>query len=95
MTKSNFGPYEPHAKGRYVLEWHVSPVEKRMAVYEVTGKRNDVYVECTTIGKGKWMTRHFFEHFVCQIKQNLGGRETKPTSKGWQRPKQPICWQGT
>ena len=90
MTKSNFGPYESHNKGRYVLEWQVSPVETRMAVYEVTGKRNDVYVQCSTLGKGKWMRRHFFEHFVSQIKQNLGGRESKPASKNWTPTRAPA-----
>ena len=85
MTESNFGPYKSHPLGRFCLEWHISPVEKRLAVYEVTGKRNDVYVEISTLGTGKWMPRHYFEHFVEQIITNLGGRECKPSSKGWKR----------
>ena len=85
MTESTFAAQPPHALGRYTLEWHISPVEKRLAVYEVTGKKNDVYVQASHLPAGKWMPRHYFEHWVYMTKKKLGGRESKPTSKGWKR----------
>ena len=87
-----------HSKGRYCLEWQTGRLisipgmrngietlvpETAMAVYQVTGKSNKVYVQLSTLGKGKWMKRTFFEHFVAQIKKNMSGVELKPTSKGW------------
>ena len=75
MTKSN-----THALGRYTLQW-----EDKIAVYEVTGKKNDVYVQSSTMSAGKWMIRHCFEEFVQQVIETKGGFESKPTSKGWKR----------
>ena len=85
MTESTFAAQPPHALGRYTLEWHISPVEKRLAVYEVTGKKNDVYVQASHLPAGKSMPRHYFEHWVYMTKKKLGGRESKPVSKGWKR----------
>ena len=85
MTESTFAAQKPHDLGRYCLEWHISPVERRLAVYEVTGKKNDVYVQASHLPHGKWMPRHYFEHWVYMTKKKLGGRESKPTSKGWKR----------
>ena len=84
MTESNFGQIKAHERGRFTLEWHISPVEKRIAVYQVTGKFNDVYVQASHLPYGKWMPRHYFEHWVYMTKKKLGGRETKPVSKNWQ-----------
>ena len=74
-----------HPLGRFTLEWPISPVERRLAVYEVTGKRNDVYVQASHLPAGKWMPRHYFEHWVESTINQLGGRESKPFSKGWKR----------
>jgi len=74
-----------HPLGRFTLEWPISPVERRLAVYEVTGKRNDVYVQASHLPAGKWMPRHYFEHWVEATIKQLGGRESKPASKGWKK----------
>ena len=81
MTQSNFGPYSSHPTGRFVLEWPISPTQTRIATYAVTGKKNDVYVEASHLPHGKWMPRHYFEHWVEATINQLGGRESKPVSK--------------
>ena len=73
-----------HPLGRFTLEWRVSPVESRIAVYEVTGKRNDVYFQASHLPYGRWMPRHYFELWVF-TKKKRGGIESKPVSKGWKR----------
>ena len=85
MTESSFAAQPPHALGRYCLQWRISPVESRIAVYEVTGKKNDVYVQASHLPHGKWMPRHYFEHWVAMTKKKLGGIESKPASKGWKK----------
>ena len=67
------------------MEWRVSPVETRIAVYQVTGKHNHVYVQASHLPAGKWMPRHYFEHWVESTINQLGGRESTPSSKGWIR----------
>ena len=88
MTTSTFAQIEAHPNGRYSLEWMTlqgNRIKKHLAVYEVTGKKNNVYVECSLLGHGQWMPRHYFEHFVEQIIKTKGGIESKPTSRGWQK----------
>lgn len=85
MTESTFAAQPPHDLGRYTLEWHISPVERRLAVYEVTGKKNDVYVQASHFPCGRWLRRYQFERWVQLIKDKRGGRESKPTSKGWKK----------
>lgn len=74
-----------HPKGRFVLEWNSITGNREMAVYEVTGKRNDVYIQSSTRPAGWWMPRHFFEEFVEHAIKQLGGVELKPNSRSWKR----------
>ena len=70
-----------HALGRFVLEWPVSSTETRIATYAVTGKKNDVYVQASHLPSGKWMPRHYFEHWGATTIKHGGGRVSKPLSK--------------
>jgi len=70
-----------HSIGRFVLEWPISSTQTRIATYAVTGKKNDVYVEASHLPHGKWMPRHYFEHWVESTITQLGGIESKPRSK--------------
>lgn len=79
-----------HPLGRFCLEWPISPVEHRLAVYEITGKKNDVYVQASHLPAGEWMPRHTFERWHQQMIATRGARESKPTSKGWKRIAKPL-----
>ena len=87
-----------HTKGRYCLQWPTgrsteipgcrngavqTVPQMHMAVYQVTGIYNDVFVQSSETGKSQWMVRSEFEKWVSQIIHARDGVETKPTSKGW------------
>ena len=78
-----YNKFNPHPKGRFTLTFNNKGPQ--VAVYEVTGINNEVYVESSTLKAGKWMKREYFDSFYDQAINNFDGESSKPVSKGWKR----------
>ena len=69
-----------HPKGKFIYTWQRDGIN-RMLICQVTGKRNDVYVECTSYPAGRFMPRHYFEHTIEKLTEHYNAVCSKPSRK--------------
>ena len=69
-----------HPKGKFVYTWPQNGCTQ-MLLCQVTGKRNDVWVEHTLHPAPKLMPRYLFEHLIEQLTTQYGAVCSKPTRK--------------